>query len=181
MRTGFVMPSSRAFFSLTRMTAAAPSPIGEHIGRVSGSAIIGDVEHVLDRERLAELGAWVQAAVERVLGRNPRELLDGGAPALHVAARRGRVDVHEHRAVLARARSRLLGAARASAGAQPRHDLGERLDIDRAAEGGEALLLVSRGRASRRRGEHDVVEAGGDHRRRLVQRRRTRSRRRSRR
>jgi hypothetical protein len=35
------MPSSRAFFSETITAAAAPSPIGEHIGRVSGSAIIG--------------------------------------------------------------------------------------------------------------------------------------------
>jgi hypothetical protein len=35
------MPSSRAFFSLTSTTAAAPSPMGEHMGRVSGSAIIG--------------------------------------------------------------------------------------------------------------------------------------------
>ena len=28
--------------SLTTTTAAAPSPMGEHIGRVSGSAIIGE-------------------------------------------------------------------------------------------------------------------------------------------
>ena len=42
IRTGMVMPCSRALRSLMTMTtAAAPSPIGEHIGRVSGSAIIG--------------------------------------------------------------------------------------------------------------------------------------------
>ncbi len=40
-RTGFAMPSSRALRSLTTTAAAAPSPIGEHMGRVSGSAIIG--------------------------------------------------------------------------------------------------------------------------------------------
>ncbi len=40
-RTGARTPRSRAFRSLTTSTAAAPSPIGEHIGRVSGSAIIG--------------------------------------------------------------------------------------------------------------------------------------------
>ena len=40
-RTALVSPSSRILRSLTMTTAAAPSPIGEHIGRVSGSAIIG--------------------------------------------------------------------------------------------------------------------------------------------
>ena len=37
-----LLPRSRALRSLTITAAAAPSPIGEHMGRVSGSAIIGD-------------------------------------------------------------------------------------------------------------------------------------------
>ncbi|MGB6894808.1 MAG: hypothetical protein WBF37_02535, partial [Dehalococcoidia bacterium] len=39
--TGFVV-YWRAFSSFTRMAAAAPSPIGEHISRVSGSATKGE-------------------------------------------------------------------------------------------------------------------------------------------
>jgi len=40
MRTGLRSPSSRALRSLTSTTAAAPSPMGEHIGSVSGSMIV---------------------------------------------------------------------------------------------------------------------------------------------
>ncbi len=40
-QTGFVV-YRRALSALTRMAAAAPSPMGAHISRVSGSATIGD-------------------------------------------------------------------------------------------------------------------------------------------
>ncbi len=107
-----------------------------------------------------------------VLRRDGRELLDGGAVALHVGPCHRGVDVHEHRALLTRTRCSGLGTARLGAVLQRLHDLGQVLDIDSAGEGGEGLALVDVVELLHSESEDHVVDAGGDHGGRLVQGRR---------
>jgi len=127
------------------------------------------VQHVLDGERLLELRAGVQAAVERVLRRDHRELLHRGAVVLHVGPGRRGVDVHEHGAALAGARLAPAGFR----GLLERLDhLLQLVDVDGAREGREALRLVGIRELLHAEGEHDVEDPRGDHRRRLDQGRR---------
>src|SRR5581483_4002215 len=76
-RTGFATPSRRARARLITTTAAAPSPIGEHL---------------LHREPLAKLRARVEAPVLGILRRHHGEVALRRPVALHVGAGDGGIE-----------------------------------------------------------------------------------------
>ena len=89
-----------------RTSAAAPSAIGLHMSSRSGSAIIRECEHLLERHRVAELRLRVHRRVPTVLHRHHGDVGLGGAGSVHVGP--SPLGVHRHERRL----GRLTGSSR---------------------------------------------------------------------
>ena len=129
-------------------------------------------QNVLDAELLTKLRAGVEAPVKGVLRRHTGQLLDGRAVAIHVGPSRLRVDVHEHGTLLAGARAGARGPGLLGPLLQIGENLLHRLDVHGSSEGREALALVHVVQLLDTDRQNHIVEAGRDHRRGLVHRRR---------
>ena len=71
----------RSAAAVDRTTAAAPSVNDEHMSRVRGETMDGDVEHLLQGDLGLELGVGVEGPVTPGLDRGGRELLERSHPA----------------------------------------------------------------------------------------------------
>ena len=85
-RTGVGALWRRAKSMLASTTAAPPSEVAQISSRRSGSATIGEAEHLLDGDLLAVPGVGVGQAVAGVLHLDLGEVLVGGAVEVHAPA-----------------------------------------------------------------------------------------------